>query len=67
MKIAAIHAALIFLDPKATAEKALSLMREAATNGAELCAFPEVFIPGYPIWMRPHIISRFSHSESSVR
>lgn len=50
MKIAAIQAAPVYLDKHATTEKALSLMREAAVKGAELCAFPETFLSGYPVW-----------------
>ena len=53
MKIAAIQAAPVFLNPQETTDKALTLMREAADNGAELAAFPEVFISGYPLWLRP--------------
>jgi nitrilase len=63
MKIAAIQASPVFLDRKATTEKALTLIREAADNGAELCVFPEVFISGYPAWIRPQFISKFSPVE----
>ena len=52
MKVAAIQAAPVFLDPAATTEKAIGLLREAAAAGATLCAFPEVFITGYPLWLR---------------
>ncbi|MGI9437308.1 MAG: carbon-nitrogen hydrolase family protein [Geminicoccaceae bacterium] len=52
LKVAAIQAAPVFLDSSATADKALTLLREAAGNGAELCVFPEVYIAGYPIWLR---------------
>ena len=51
MKIAAIQAAPVFLDPSATTQKVLSLMREAARQGAELCVFPETFLSGYPVWL----------------
>ena len=49
-KAAAVQAAPVFLDSLATVAKAADLIREAAANGAELIAFPEVFVPGYPYW-----------------
>ncbi|PPD15868.1 MAG: aliphatic nitrilase [Methylobacterium sp.] len=49
-KAAAVHAAPVFLDKSATTEKAISIMREAAKAGAELIAFPETFIPAFPVW-----------------
>ena len=50
MKVAAIQAAPVFLDSQSTTDKVLGLMREAASNGAELCAFPETFLSGYCVW-----------------
>ncbi|MBT8155114.1 carbon-nitrogen hydrolase family protein [Epibacterium ulvae] len=52
MKIAAVQAAPVFLDPQATTDKLITLLREAAGAGAQLVAFPEVFLSGYPIWLR---------------
>ena len=52
MKIAAVQAAPVFMDSSATTDKLLALLREAASSGAELALFPEVFLPGYPIWLR---------------
>jgi nitrilase len=51
-KAAAIQAAPVFLDREATVEKSRRLIEEAAAKGAELIAFPEVFIPAYPWWHR---------------
>jgi len=47
---AAIHAAPVFLDRIATTEKAVGLIREAAKAGAELIAFPETYLPAFPVW-----------------
>jgi aliphatic nitrilase len=49
-KAAAVQAAPVFLDTEATIDKAISLIEEAAGNGAKIVAFPEVFVPGYPYW-----------------
>jgi aliphatic nitrilase len=49
-KAAAVQASPIYLDADATTRKACDLIREAASHGAKLVAFPEVFIPGYPYW-----------------
>lgn len=52
MRVAAIQAAPVFLDSAATTDKALDFLHRAASGGAELIAFPEVFIAGYPFWLR---------------
>jgi aliphatic nitrilase len=49
-KACAAHVAPIFLDAEATVQKACALMAEAAKAGAQLIAFPESFVPGFPIW-----------------
>ncbi|WP_237534365.1 carbon-nitrogen hydrolase family protein [Streptomyces sp. SID3343] len=47
---AAVQASPVYLDAAKTVDKAVSLIREAAANGAEFIVFPEVFVPGYPYW-----------------
>src|SRR5690606_32722311 len=49
-KAAAVQASPVFLDTKKTVDKTISIIAEAAANGAGLVAFPEVFIAGYPYW-----------------
>ncbi|MCK9513732.1 MAG: carbon-nitrogen hydrolase family protein [Pigmentiphaga sp.] len=49
-KAATVQTSPVFLDTDATVDKVCSLIGEAARNGAQLVAFPEVFIAGYPYW-----------------
>lgn len=49
-KAAAAHVAPVFLDSARTIDKAVSLIGEAAGCGASLIAFPEGFVPGFPVW-----------------
>lgn len=41
----------VFLDREKTIESAVTLVSEAAANGAEVVVFTEAFIPGYPTWI----------------
>ncbi len=49
-KAASVQTSPVFLDVDKTIDKALSFISEAASNGAQLVAFPEVFVAGYPYW-----------------
>jgi len=51
VKVAAVQAAYQLMDQKACVEKTVDLLHEAATVGAGIVVFPEVFIPGKPIWI----------------
>ncbi|NGO07601.1 carbon-nitrogen hydrolase family protein [Streptomyces sp. HC44] len=50
-KAAAVQAEPVWLDADATIDKSIALIEEAAGAGAQLIAFPETFIPGYPWWL----------------
>jgi len=50
-KVAAVQAAPEFMDLDKGITKAIRLIEEAAAAGAELIAFPEVWLPGYPWWI----------------
>lgn len=50
VKVAAAHVAPVFLDLPATLDKVASIIREAAGNGAGLIAFPETYVPAFPVW-----------------
>ncbi|KAJ7117605.1 carbon-nitrogen hydrolase [Mycena epipterygia] len=72
MKVAAIQAEPAWWDLKAGVAKTISLLKEAASNGAELVGFPESFIPGYPmsIWAQPFnpiFLAKFQQNCLSVQ
>jgi aliphatic nitrilase len=49
-KAAAVQTSPVFLNVEKTIEKAISFIKEANSNRAQLIAFPEVFVAGYPYW-----------------
>jgi aliphatic nitrilase len=48
--VAAAHVAPVYLDARATIDKACAYIRKAAAAGVQLLAFPESFVPGFPLW-----------------
>ena len=50
-KIAVVQTPPVLLDRQGTIDRAVALVGEVASEGAELVVFPETFIPGYPVWM----------------
>jgi nitrilase len=51
MRVAAVQAAPVWLDRAATIGLVTTKIEEAAAGGARLVAFPETFVPGYPVWV----------------
>ncbi|KAK4154000.1 carbon-nitrogen hydrolase [Chaetomidium leptoderma] len=48
-KVAAAHAAPVFMDKAATIKKVVRLIEQAAAEDVKLLVFPETFVPGYPV------------------
>lgn len=51
LTVAVVQAAPIPLDFQAGIDKALRLAREAVDRGAQVVAFGETFLGGYPLWL----------------
>lgn len=50
-RVAVVQHPPVFLDRAGTLARAVSLIEEAVGQGARLVAFPEAFIPGFPVWI----------------
>jgi nitrilase len=48
VRAAVVQAAPVIMDLKSTVEKALTLIKETASKGAQVVVFPEAFISAYP-------------------
>ena len=49
-KVCAAHVAPVFLDARRNRAKGLRVDCRGARAGARLIAFPESFVPGFPVW-----------------
>ena len=51
LRVAAVQAGYALMDRDATVDRVAARTADAAAQGADLIVFPEVFVPGTPIWM----------------
>lgn len=51
IKVAVVQAAPVFMSLDGCVDKAIHYIEEAARQGAQLVAFSECWIPGYPWWV----------------
>ncbi len=51
VRVAAVQASYVLMDQQATLDRVAELTAKAAAQGAQLVVFPEVFVPGTPIWI----------------
>lgn len=50
VRVAACHASPVFLNAHKTSNKAISLIKQAASRKANVIVFPETYISAFPIW-----------------
>ncbi len=51
VRLAAVQATYVLMDREATIDRVAELTAGAARDGAQVVVFPEVFVPGTPIWI----------------
>lgn len=66
MRVAAAQFAPVYLDTQATLDKMLAVIAEAAAGGAQVLAFPETALAGYPTWLSETGGARFEDADQKA-
>ena len=66
MRVAAVQLPPAFLDRSGTIEVVVEAIGRAAGEEADLVAFPETFVPGYPAWADFTAASRFDEPDQKA-
>lgn len=66
IRVAAVQFAPVFLDTPATLARMLHRLAEAARLGAEVVAFPETALSGYPVWLSSTGGARFEDARQKA-
>lgn len=66
MRVAAVQRAPRYLDRPGTIQIVVDTLAEAAAQGVDLIAFPETFVPGYPVWTDFTAASHFDHPDQKA-
>ena len=51
LRIGLAQIAPVFLNRRATLAEVVKRVNEAADEGCDIVAFPEIIVPGYPVWL----------------
>ncbi len=63
LRIGLAQMAPVFLDRRATLAEVVRRIDEAADAGCHLVAFPEIIVPGYPVWLERTNGAQFDHPD----
>jgi nitrilase len=63
MRVGIAQDSPVFLDPRASTDRAIAWMSKAAKEGARLLCFGETWLPAYPFWLSQTGGSRFEDSD----